>query len=644
MEYKDIDYSKAKKVLEVKDLRVNFKSDSGLVHAVRGVSFDLYKGETLCIVGESGSGKSVTSKTIMGILPVNAIISSGQILYDGEDLVRVSEEEFHRIRGHKIGMICQDPLSSLNPIMKVGKQIIEATMINRNVLKRRFNELISKELVTLRNEKASVIYEESKMENEVESLKLMITKLDNAIKTSVKTQNVEELNKINKVIKDYFINLHSITESQIEDLKANIERINETSINENILVNKNIKELRIEALNIRIAQYEKDLNIEYKEEESRALIQQRIKTLKSNFKVLKERYKHLKPLLKDALKQSKDIAKIDNKKYYQQLVEEKDNKISVLKQHLSNVLNEINSIVPSLNEEERKLYDLLTKKKKSKKKSVITGIATAIEKEEEIVSTNNCELDKLLAQKKEIEAEIEKVNSDFVNSTKITYSEAKKIALNVMKEVGIPLPEQRFNQYPFEFSGGMRQRIVIAIALTANPDILICDEPTTALDVTIQAQILELINRLKRERQLSCIFITHDLGVVANMADRVAVMYAGKIVEYGTSYEVFFDPKHPYTWALLSSIPDIDSKEKLESIPGTPPDMRFPIEGDAFALRSKYAMAIDFKSEPPYFKVSPTHYAATWLLHPKAKKVEMPKIVKTRIENALKGAKNNEKE
>ena len=644
MEYKDIDYSKAKKVLEVKDLRVNFKSDSGLVHAVRGVSFDLYKGETLCIVGESGSGKSVTSKTIMGILPVNAIISSGQILYDGEDLVRVSEEEFHRIRGHKIGMIFQDPLSSLNPIMKVGKQIIEATMINSNVLKRRFNELISKELVTLRNEKASVIYEESKMENEVESLKLMITKLDNAIKTSVKTQNVEELNKINKVIKDYFINLHSITESQIEDLKANIERINETSINENILVNKNIKELRIETLNIRIAQYEKDLNIEYKEEESRALIQQRIKTLKSNFKVLKERYKHLKPLLKDALKQSKDIAKIDNKKYYQQLVEEKDNKISVLKQHLSNVLNEINSIVPSLNEEERKLYDLLTKKKKSKKKSVITGIATAIEKEEEIVSTNNCELDKLLAQKKEIEAEIEKVNSDFVNSTKITYSEAKKIALNVMKEVGIPLPEQRFNQYPFEFSGGMRQRIVIAIALTANPDILICDEPTTALDVTIQAQILELINRLKRERQLSCIFITHDLGVVANMADRVAVMYAGKIVEYGTSYEVFFDPKHPYTWALLSSIPDIDSKEKLESIPGTPPDMRFPIEGDAFALRSKYAMAIDFKSEPPYFKVSPTHYAATWLLHPKAKKVEMPKIVKTRIENALKGAKNNEKE
>ena len=208
-----------------------------------------------------------------------------------------------------------------------------------------------------------------------------------------------------------------------------------------------------------------------------------------------------------------------------------------------------------------------------------------------------------------------------------------------MEEVGIPNPETRFRQYPFEFSGGMRQRIVIAIALTADPDILICDEPTTALDVTIQAQILELINRLKKERNMTCIFITHDLGVVANMADRVAVMYAGKIVEYGTEEEIFYDPKHPYTWALLSSIPDVDSKERLDAIPGTPPNLIYPPVGDAFALRSKYAMKIDFKKEPPLFKVSDTHYAATWLLDPRAPKVEMPKIVKTRIENSLKAAK-----
>ena len=223
----------------------------------------------------------------------------------------------------------------------------------------------------------------------------------------------------------------------------------------------------------------------------------------------------------------------------------------------------------------------------------------------------------------------------------ILEAEDGKKALEIMKEVGIPEPEKRYRQYPFEFSGGMRQRIVIAIALTAAPEILICDEPTTALDVTIQAQILELINKIKKERDLSCIFITHDLGVVANMADRVAVMYAGKIVEYGTAEEIFFDPRHPYTWALLSSIPDVDSKEKLEAIPGTPPNMIYPPIGDAFALRSKYAMEVDFKAEPPFFKVTDTHYAATWLLDPRAPKVEMPKIVSERIKNALQGGKNN---
>ena len=232
----------------------------------------------------------------------------------------------------------------------------------------------------------------------------------------------------------------------------------------------------------------------------------------------------------------------------------------------------------------------------------------------------------------------------YLGEIRVTHREAKERALEIMKEVGIPEPERRFNQYPFEFSGGMRQRIVIAIALTAEPDVLTCDEPTTALDLTIQAQILELINRLKKTHHMSVIFITHDLGVVANMADRVAVMYAGKIVEYGTSKDVFYSPAHPYTWALLSSIPDVDSKEKLDAIPGTPPNMLFPPKGDAFALRSKYAMAVDFKKEPPMFQLSPTHFAATWLLDERAPKVEMPKIVSTRIENAKKRAAMKEEQ
>ena len=219
---------------------------------------------------------------------------------------------------------------------------------------------------------------------------------------------------------------------------------------------------------------------------------------------------------------------------------------------------------------------------------------------------------------------------------KVTKRKAQIRAIELMEEVGIANARERFRQYPFEFSGGMRQRIVIAIALAANPDILICDEPTTALDVTIQAQILELINKLKAERQLSIIFITHDLGVVANMADKIAVMYAGKIVEYGTANDVFYDPRHPYTWALLSSMPDLDTKEKLDAIPGTPPNMIFPPKGDAFAERNKYAMQIDFEEQPPMFKISDTHYAATWLMHPNAPKVEPPRIVTDRIARMMK--------
>ena len=215
---------------------------------------------------------------------------------------------------------------------------------------------------------------------------------------------------------------------------------------------------------------------------------------------------------------------------------------------------------------------------------------------------------------------------------KVTKAMAKEKAIKLMEEVGIPEPRMRYYQYPFEFSGGMRQRIVIAIALSADPEILICDEPTTALDVTIQAQILELINRLKKQRNLSVVFITHDLGVVANMADDIAVMYAGKIVEYGTADDIFYDPRHPYTWALLSSMPDLDTKEKLDAIPGTPPNMIYPPVGDAFADRNKYAMQIDFEQQPPMFEISPTHKAATWLLHPDAPKVEIPKIITDRIE------------
>ncbi len=215
--------------------------------------------------------------------------------------------------------------------------------------------------------------------------------------------------------------------------------------------------------------------------------------------------------------------------------------------------------------------------------------------------------------------------------------EAKKLAVEILNDVGISDPDRRYNQYPHEFSGGMRQRVVIAIAVACNPNILICDEPTTALDVTIQAQILQLLKNLQRKYQLTIIYITHDLGVVANVADRIAVMYAGDIIELGLSEEVFFDPKHPYTWALLSSLPQLGIKgEALYSIKGTPPNLFKEIKGDAFAPRNPHALKIDFEERPPYFEVSPTHKVRTWLLDPRAPKVEPPLLVQKMREMEVK--------
>ncbi len=340
-------------LLEVKDLKINFHTYDGDVKAIRGVSFDLKKGETLAIVGESGSGKSVTTKALMGLNAKNSEVIGGQILFHGKDLLKIDEDDWDDLRGNEISMIFQDPMTSLDPTMKIGKQIAEVMLTH-----------------------------------------------------------------------DY--------------------------------------------------------------------------------------------------------------------------------------------------------------------------------------------------------------------EGKMSKKEALAKALDLMKAVEIPDAADHINDYPHQWSGGMRQRAVIAIALAANPEILIADEPTTALDVTIQAQIIDLLKHLQEQIKSSIIFITHDLGVVAGIADKVAVMYAGKIVEYGTVDEIFYNPQHPYTWGLLAAMPTPDMKEdSLLSIPGTPPDLLKPPVGDAFAFRDQYALDIDFKEQPPFFKVSDTHYAATWLLDPRAPKVEPPDVIKARWEKFL---------
>ena len=559
-------------VLSVKDLHVNFSTDNGYVQAVRGVSFDLYKGETLCIVGESGSGKSVTSKTIMGILAANGRIAEGSIMYEGEDLTKVSEDEFHRIRGHKIGMIFQDPLSSLNPIMRIGKQITEAMLLNGDHLKQMRDDLVASEFVAYKNA--------------VTTYKRELNKGKEAVKFQ-KSEKKKELERIKNVVKNE-------SDGKLYALKLDFGL-------EKVHIKHNYDKLIAEAED---AQKKQELTVE-----------------KNNaLKEADERYLAEKTRIKEEAAAKKG----DNDALLAKTKEEFNRKIANAKSHQSANKAELKAKYKPIIADAKAKY--LVKKKEADAKVA------------EVRKQYRAELEADLANG--VDPKTAKKN--FVSKMRITKAEAKERALKVMAEVGIPFPEKRFRQYPFEFSGGMRQRIVIAIALTANPDILICDEPTTALDVTIQAQILELINRLKAERNISVIFITHDLGVVANMADRVAVMYAGKIVEYGKEEEIFYDPKHPYTWALLSSIPDVDSKERLDAIPGTPPNLIYPPKGDAFALRSKYAMKIDFKKEPPLFKVSDTHYAATWLLDPRAPKVEMPAIVKTRIEASLAAHKARE--
>jgi len=328
-------------ILSIENLRIHFETFAGEVQAIRGVNLKLQKGETLALVGESGSGKSVTAKSVMKLLSNNAVVKEGTIIFKGENILEKSERDMQSIRGKKIAMIFQDPMTSLDPTMKIGKQITE---------------------VIIKHEKAS-----------------------------------------------------------------------------------------------------------------------------------KE--------------------------------------------------------------------------------------------------------------------------------------EANKRAEELLELVGIPNAKERMKQYPHQFSGGQRQRIVIAIALACNPDVLIADEPTTALDVTIQAQILELLKELQQQFQMAIIFITHDLGVVANVADRVAVMYAGKVVEVGTADEVFYNPQHPYTWGLLRSMPTLHTGDTLYAIPGSPPDLLDPPVGDAFALRSDVALEIDRVKEPPMFEVSPTHFAATWLLDPRAPKVPVPEEI-----------------
>ena len=721
-------------ILEVKNLKISFRTNSGTVKAVRNISFNLEKGETLAIVGESGSGKSVTSKAILGILAGNSIVESGEIFYNGMDLLKITEEDMCTIRGDRISMIFQDPLSSLDPIVKIGKQITEA-MLLKNKLSRKmgrveFNEMLkilkanmieatagtaneeieelietfdkfNIEAISLENSYNSALTHSEELLGDIADKLFLISKKQ---KIDVKDMLGDIIRALDDV-KDPFLTSEydgQIAEfvTELRELKSSyvapkgdddstevpaeivdaLERLDGflKTVNSGVRPNffrigyykyKNPEAVLdgkdIEGLNERSLTFLMDgfMN-RFLELEKAAVINSYNKSLEAK--------KRLLPILADvrAFFLENEFTKVEAAEKIEiiaPVLEEsidylqfnKDSIAYTFKTSLTAAVAKYFSSIAN-NEKEEKRFERQSAKREAliaKGKTVDWKVVPKVIYEIDDLKNNIAlVIDRLVAKyEADIAAEgdidFDKMSIALVDffkekASQVVYLVTKKIAkekaIKLMEEVGIPEPRIRYNQYPFEFSGGMRQRIVIAIALAANPDILICDEPTTALDVTIQAQILELINKLKRERDLSVIFITHDLGVVANMADKIAVMYAGKIVELGTSEDVFYDPRHPYTWALLSSMPDLDTNEKLDAIPGTPPNMIYPPEGDAFAARNKYALKIDFEEQPPMFRVSDTHYAATWLLHPDAPKVELPKIITQRIERMRNGGRNNE--
>jgi len=645
------------KAIEIRDLRVSFKTNNGTVKAVRDISFSLNKGETLAIVGESGSGKSVTARSIMGILAGNSITESGEIFFDGNDLTKISEEDFHKIRGNQISMIFQDPFSSLNPIVRIGTQLTEAMLLNSKINRRAAQRDFNKRMKLLEPYLANsvgfknVFKQYSNMEKAYnaicENIAVQVTAIDGVLINLVRSQPKAVVRDINWIVKNTEKCYHELLVRR--DVLPGIINKLKTACSAYLASgdSADIKDLISQAKDIFTHALEKpkhdffaeSYRLTMKEEFSDESLEGIVKAVKAH----DERSAENKKLVINAINQKlalfdSDAAKPDDYKRaiadLKKAMEISIDSLAISKDNFAHSFSygcdaALNTYLKmrKLSDNNQNAADELADCRNNIR-SILVRSRDAYK--EEIDKSEDKDYAAIARQT------VERLKSDSSKMVhRVSKLMAKTRAISLMEEVGIPEARARYRQYPFQFSGGMRQRIVIAIALAANPDLLICDEPTTALDVTIQAQILDLVNSLKEKRGLSVIFITHDLGVVANVADHIAVMYAGKIVEYGTVNEVFFEPAHPYTWALLASMPDLDTKEKLDAIPGTPPNMIHPPKGDAFAARNKYAMAIDFEETPPFFDISPTHKAATWLLHPDAPKAEPPKIVTERIKRML---------
>lgn len=574
-----------KVLLSIKDLVVKFRVRGKKLTAIRGVSLDIYENESIAIVGESGSGKSVFTKTFAGMLDSNGYIDNGSILFNDGDLADTVVRKT-AVSDKMIGYA----LSKLNAYSQyefgVGL----------------YNEMAA--LKAERSEKEEISKEQSETSDKaIAELGVKKTEAFNLKQTLDPRTEKAKIKELSRSIKDMEREIKKLIKERIA-----MERAAEKSVKNDTeyisRYNSQMSELK--------AKYDVAVKADISEE-----------TKKRNEILAREVYLSIGRygFFKRAQLLSRLLAAL---------------KMAMIKgvdlsddAQRNAVFDKVTFRVRYLDETSEQLHGTcilnLANVKYAKDWYQIRGKKIATVFQDPMTSLNP-----IITIGKQI-------TSIIMKHQDVTEAEARAQALDLMKKVGIPNAEARFDDYPFQYSGGMRQRIVIAIALSCRPKILICDEPTTALDVTIQAQILKLLKDLQEEFHYTIVFITHDLGVVANIADRVAVVYAGQIIELASVDEIFYDPRHPYTWALLSSMPQLAEKNtKLYSITGTPPSLYNKVVGDAFAPRNPYCMKIDTLKEPPMFKVTDTHYAKTWLLDPRSPKIEKPEAIQNIHEKLLK--------
>ena len=575
-----------KTLLSVKDLEVKFHVRGRVLTAIRGISLDIYENESIAIVGESGSGKSVFTKTFAGMLDSNGFIDKGDIIFNDDELA-----------------------DTIAKPTAFDKWLLDVVLKQLNYFSH--YELGAKTYQEMQALKAEMKHKrtlsveaEEEFDKEIAEINFQKTEAFNLRMTLSPTKDRAQYKELGVKIKAFDAQIKEVEKRKAQVIKEHIATA-KGDVEYNKAYAAKMAELK--------AQYASEIKGEISEETVR-----RNEVLGKEIYLSVGRYafhKRIQLIVKLLWHLRKGMivgADLSDEEQLNAIFDKVAFRVKFLDGTTETQLHG----VCNLN---------LAKIQYSKDWQKIRGSRIATVFQDPMTSLNP-----VLTIGKQI-------SSIIIKHQHCSESEARKRALILMKKVGIPNAEKRYDDYPFQYSGGMRQRIVIAIALSCQPKILICDEPTTALDVTIQAQILKLLKDLQKEFNYTIVFITHDLGVVANVADRVAVLYAGQIVELGEVKEVFYDPRHPYTWALMSSLPQLAQRNTvLYSISGTPPSLYNKIIGDPFAPRNPYCLKIDTLKEAPMFKVTETHYAKTWLLDPRAPKMEKPEIIQNIHEKLMK--------